>query len=887
MNKKNTYLNIGILAHVDAGKTTLTEAMLYLCGSIKNQGRVDKQDSFLDNNDLERKRGITIFAKEARMQLGEIQVNIIDTPGHIDFGAEMERCIQAMDLAVLVVNAASGIQSHTKTLISLLEKYRLPHFVFINKLDQAGTSKKNIEESLAMLNGRYISFEDAGSEEFLENIAMTDEAWMNAFLEQGTIGDTEIANGIFSAKISPVFGGSALKTDGVKELLFGIENAACLQKQKHWNQDADDYVLYVYKISHDKNGQRLTHVKVLQGEVKNRDMILDEKISQIRLYNGEKYEAVPYLESGNIACLVGISKLLANDIYDSQTGEVHTGKAPTLIPILNFSLLLEEGKSITEFMPKLRLLGDEMPELGISFDSATKDIQVRAMGLVQLEVLQSLCEERFMTKVDFSKGSIIYKESITGSMEGVGHFEPLRHYAEVHLLLEPLPVNSGLLVEANIPVDVLEAGYQIQVLNTLKEGAYRGVLGGLELCDMQIRLISGKSHLKHTSAGDFKEATIRAIRHGLMCLRSLGKTVLLEPMMQFTLEIPAESIGRAMMDLNRMHANFKNPNVMGEEAIIEGIAPASTISHYSVELASYTKGRGYLGLEFHAYEPCHNAEEVLDSLSYLPENDLGNPIYSVFCSHGEGFLVEWSEVPKYMHIDTELGFFKVRQVEEEPGIVRSNYHAEKATGEELMEIFERTYGKVTPRIGDWDKPIQRKSEDKPYFFKPKKKQKEYMLIDGYNVIFSWEDLASLAKVSIDAARNELIERMSNYQAFVDTTVIVVFDAYKVEGHKEEIVKHHNIYVVYTKEAETADHYIEKTVHEIGRKYQVTVVTSDFIEQIIIRSQGCLLLSSKEFQKEVANIQEQIMEMANQNTYLTEGSRKNFVFEELMDGENVK
>lgn len=886
------YRNIGILAHVDAGKTTLTEAMLYLSGSIKQKGRVDNQDSFLDNDDLERKRGITIFSKEARMELGDLQINILDTPGHVDFAAEMERVLQTLDLAILVVNAASGIQSHTKTLISLLEKYRLPHFVFINKLDQSGTSMRRVEEGLTKWNERYISFSNQGSADFFENIAMANEDLMNEYLEDGAVKRESIVKAISQAQIAPMFGGSALHLDGVKELLLAIEEISKFTVNKNnvngnnENDDVhEDVILYVYKISHDPNGVRLTHVKVLRGNIQNRDMILDEKISQIRLYNGQKFEAVNVLQTGNIGCLVGISHLQANAIFYSKTQEVKTGNAMRMIPILHYSLEIEDGTSPAELMPYLRRLGDEMPELGIAWNAKTQTVAVRVMGLVQLEILQSLFEKRYQTKVHFSKGSIIYKESITAAMEGVGHFEPLRHFAEVHLLLEPLPVGSGLCVEANIPPDRLEQGYQAQVLHTLREMAYKGVLGGLELTDMKISLLGGISHLKHTSSGDFKEATIRAVRHGLLCLHELGKTILLEPMMRFTLEIPSENIGRALHDLNRMYAEFSSPDTNEENAVISGIAPAATIGHYTTDLAAFTKGRGYLEMEFHSYAPCHNADEVLAELSYDPQSDTDNPAHSVFCSHGEGYLVDWKDVPKHMHLDLELGYFKTGRQSDDVQMVRSNYQAEKATSEELMEIFERTYGKVMPRIGDWDKPIRREVIEKPYVFRERKKQKEYLLIDGYNVIFSWDDLADLAKENIDGARNELLERMSNVQGFVDMTVIVVFDAYKVEGHKEEILKHGNVYVVYTKEAETADHYIEKVVHEIGKKYQVTVVTSDYIEQIIIRSQGCLLLSSKEFQKEVQSIQKQIMELANQNTFLTEGSRKNFAFEELLKQRN--
>ncbi len=906
-NKRNSkHICVGLLAHVDAGKTTLTEAMLYLSGVIQNKGRVDKQSSFLDHDALERKRGITIFAKEARMKLGEIHVNIIDTPGHVDFGAEMERAVSALDLAILVVNAASGIQSHTKTLMTLLERYRIPHFVFINKLDQAGTSRVHTEEKLSQFHERYVSFSDTDSELFFENAAMANEGLMNAFLEQGKLTKSDIANAVFEAKISPIYGGSALHLEGVEELLHGIKeqflqytkespydpykaflshqgDALRAGKKEAGYGDSEHCVLYVYKISHDSNHTRLTHVKVLQGEVKCRDTIFDEKISQIRRYNGLKYDAVNALECGDIACLAGITALHANEIYDFSEREKYSGKAPSLIPIMNFTLQIEDGMSVTDFLPKLRLLGEEMPELNMVWDKKTESVQVHAMGLVQLEVLQSLCEHRFQTAIRFSKGSVIYKESITGVMEGVGHFEPLRHYAEVHLLLEPLK-NCGLVVEASIPADDLESGYQGQVHQTLKEGACKGVLGGFELTDMRIRLLGGLSHQKHTSAGDFREATVRAVRHGLLCLQSIGKTVLLEPILRFTLEIPVENIGRAMTDLNRMKAQFNNPDIIGESAQITGRAPASTIGHYSVELASFTKGRGYLEMEFLSYEPCHNTEEVLSRCDYRAENDPENPAYSVFCNHGEGVLVEWRDVPAWMHMDTGLGFFRKKN-EEKVQTTHSDYQKEKAVSEELMEIFERTYGKVTPRIGDWNRPVSKKTEDKTYVFKPKQKQKEYLLIDGYNVIFSWDDLAELAKVSMDAARHELLERVSNYQGFSDTTAIVVFDAYKVERHREEIRKHGNVYTVFTKEAETADHYIEKTVHEIGRKHRVTVVTSDYIEQIIIRSQGCLLLSSREFQKEVENTKKQIMEAANQNTFLTEGSRKNFVFEEWMESEN--
>ena len=874
--KPSDHICIGLLAHVDAGKTTLSESMLYLSGRIRQQGRVDHGNAYLDTYELERARGITIFSKQAELVFGELEVTLLDTPGHVDFSAEMERTLRVLDYAILVINGADGVQGHTETLWKLLKQYRIPAFLFINKMDQNGTdAEKLLEELRVKLSGSCIRFGEAeDSEEFLENVAMAEEQVLETYLEHGTIERGEISRLIWERKVFPCYFGSALKNIGVKEFLAGLE---CYAKERSY---PEEFGAKVYKIARDPQGNRLTYLKVTGGVLKVRDLIryqdVEEKVSQIRIYSGEKYDAVQEVRAGRVCAVTGLTKTYPGE----GLGAEPPSEGPVLTPVLNYQLILPEGCDTHGMLLKLRQLEEEDPELHIVWNEELGEIHAQLMGEVQTEILQSMIRERFQTEVTFGQGNIVYKETIKRPAEGVGHFEPLRHYAEVHLLLEPGESGSGLVFAADCSEDVLDRNWQRLILTHLAEKEHRGVLTGSAITDMKITLVAGRAHLKHTEGGDFRQATYRAVRQGLKSTES----VLLEPYYEFRMEIPAEFVGRALTDIQRMAGEFQTPDTEGDFAVITGSAPVSEMRDYQLEVTSYTKGRGRLFCTLKGYAPCHNAEEVIEQIGYDSEGDLDNPTGSVFCAHGAGFHVSWDQVPDHMHLEyvwtpeaeKEKSAIEAKkgQGSVQSGRVSSSFSRSVEEDKELEEIFLRTYGKIERKRPIAERRVESPEERQKRMRKDQ--MEEYLLVDGYNVIFAWEDLKELAKVNIEGARNKLMDVLCNYQGFKKCNLILVFDAYKVQGQELGVQKYHNIYVVYTKEAETADQYIEKVVHEIGRKYHVTVATSDNVEQVVTLGQGGKLLSARELRTEVEEVQRQIRE-----EYLNRPQKgKNYLFDYL-------
>lgn len=853
-------LVVGILAHVDAGKTTLSEGILYICGKICRLGRVDNQDAYLDTNEIERERGITIFSKEAVFSLGDCEVTLLDTPGHVDFSAEMERTLQVLDYAILVVSGADGVQGHTQTLWRLLERYQIPTFLFINKMDQPGTDQKILlEEVQKKLSDACISFHTE-DEDFYESVAVCDERVLEKYLEEGTLESGIIQELIWNRKVFPCYFGSALKLTGVEEFLHGFEKYTLVP------QYSQEFGAKVFKIARDEQNNRLSYLKVTGGNLAvkqiltNRntvsDEIWEEKVNQIRIYSGERYEIQNEVSAGTVCAVTGLTKTYAGQ----GLGMEREAELPILEPVLTYGIQLPDDCNANSFLPKLRLLEEEEPELKIVWNEELGEIQAQLMGEVQIEVLRRLIWERFKVDVRFDTGKIVYKETIENSVEGVGHFEPLRHYAEVHLLMEPGEPGSGIQVTTRCSEDKLDKNWQRLICTHIEEREHKGVLMGAGLTDVRITLAAGKAHLKHTEGGDFRQATYRAIRHGLMKARN----VLLEPYYDFILEIPANQVGRAMTDIERMHGTFQAPEQMEDVSILKGSAPVVTMRNYQKEVHSYTKGLGHLACSLKGYFPCHNTEEVLAESIYEPEHDLENPADSVFCSHGAGFVVPWYEVENYMHLP--LTVQEEEDAIEETGeywkIPIPRKEEEYFMGEEeIQKIFERTYGANKRTEGK--SPVKRipkreiTSGRRP---RPKKSQEHYLLVDGYNIVFAWEELNELAKSNIDAARSKLMDILCNYQGYKKCNLILVFDAYKVKGNIGEMSDYHNIHVVYTKEAETADQYIEKLAHQMGQDYHVTVATSDGLEQLIIRGQGCQLLSAREFLEEIKYVEEQIRNM---------------------------
>lgn len=893
MTIKSKKLAIGILAHVDAGKTTLSESILYLTGSIRRLGRVDHRDAFLDTNELERARGITIFSKQAELTIdhaGESRsITLLDTPGHVDFSAEMERTLQVLDYAILVINGADGVQSHTMTLWKLLKYYEIPTFLFINKMDQDGTDHDAlITELQNRLDERCVDFSAAAEPElFFDQLAMCEEELMEEFLEHGFLAQDSIGTSVARRRVFPCYFGSALKVEGVKELLEGICRYSIMPEYP------DTFAARVYKITRDPQGARLTHMKITGGSLRVKalltnqkpdgsvpeEQVWQEKADQIRIYSGSQFQTVDAVDAGTVCAVTGLDHTRCGE----GLGTEFSSELPILEPVLTYQIQLPEGCDAHQIIGKLRQLEEEEPHLHILWDESSGEIHAQLMGEVEIEILKSLIKERFHVDVSFTSGSIVYKETISAPVPGMGHFEPLRHYAEVQLLLEPGEPGSGMEFYSQCSEDMLARNWQRLVLTHLEERQHRGVLTGAEITDMRITLIAGRAHQKHTEGGDFRQATYRAVRQGLKRAAAAGNGVLLEPVYEFQLEVPTEYIGRAMADIQRMSGTFDAPQIEGDFSMIKGCAPVALMRDYQTEVISYTKGLGRLFCSLKGYEPCHNAEEVIAAAGYDSETDPDNPTGSVFCSHGAGFVVGWQDVEEYMHVesgwkpDTDTGSVMDSStlIDTADRHIPRQYASSSSASPgyadeaELEAIFARTYGtayhtasKTARRENrSYKRTISASGAAETYRGKtaPARSKEQYLLVDGYNIIFAWDELKELAKINLDSARTKLMDLLCNYQGYKKMKLILVFDAYKVSGGKGSVNQYHNIHVIYTKEAETADQYIEKTVHEIGQKYDVTVATSDNLEQMIIYGSGARRLSADGLWQEMQMVQAEIRE----------------------------
>ena len=908
-------LVIGILAHVDAGKTTLSEELLYLCGEIRKIGRVDHGDAFLDTYELEKERGITIFSKQALLKTENMEVTLLDTPGHVDFSAEMERTLQVLDYAILVINGMDGVQSHTMTLWRLLERYQIPTFLFVNKMDQQGTDHDALLNDLKQhLHENCVDFgrtqdTDYGMYELtpeqLENIAVCEEDLLEIYLETDIVEDRDIVRLIVQRKIFPCYFGSALKEKGVNDFWNGVQKYTAEPKRP------TEFGAKVFKIARDEQGNRLTYMKITGGSLKVKTLLSsnsngqslpgrkaeeaawEEKADQIRLYSGAKYELTSEAEAGTVCAVTGLTRTYPGE----GLGIERESELPVLEPVLNYQIILPDDCDPHQMLQKLRQLEEEEPQLHILWDSQLAEIHAQLMGEVQIEILKKMIWDRFHVAVEFGAGSIVYKETVAEPVEGVGHFEPLRHYAEVHLLIEPGEPGSGCQFFTACSEDVLARNWQRLILTHLEEKEHIGVLTGSPLTDVQITILTGRAHAKHTEGGDFRQATYRAVRQGLRKARN----ILLEPYYEFRLEVPAEMIGRAMADVQKMQGTFDAPEVESETAILKGTAAVAQMRDYQKEVVSYTHGTGKLFCSLKGYAPCKNQDEVVQNIGYDPEADLENPTGSVFCAHGAGFVVPWDQVEAYMHLqsgvdmdelDSESWYEDVESAQN-PGTAVDNanisgnisgkngkfsYSGSYEEEEELQAIFERTFGPMKRDRTAFQKKTVHSSTPATRYRAGKPRQEEYLLVDGYNIIFSWEELNELAKENIHAACDKLMDILSNYQGYRKCTLILVFDAYKVEGHVEEIIPYHNIYVVYTKEAETADQYIEKTVHRIGRQYQVTVATSDGLEQVIIMGQGAHRISAQGLKKEIEDTEKTAREEWHQRRQ----SSKTYLFDHMSE-----
>ena len=953
-NIKHRHISLGVLAHVDAGKTTLSEGLLFKCGRIRKIGRVDHKDAYLDTYELERERGITIFSKQAVFSMGDMEVTLLDTPGHVDFSAEMERTLQVLDYAILVINGADGVQGHTQTLWRLLTQYKIPTFLFVNKMDQEGTDRERLLEELKKkLSGCCVDFSGElecsgaeaagkkenpvdnsgkspsaegmqlkdnaseaekenisgtqgasdkinGTDDFLENIAMCEENLLESFLETGTIAKKDVAELILERKLFPCFFGSALKMEGVDAFIHGMETYMAVPSYPA------EFGARIFKIARDEQGNRLTYMKITGGSLKVKETltnagrngipaeeIWDEKADQIRIYSGAKFEMLKEAEAGTVCAVTGLTKT-----YPGEGLGIEADSAmPVLEPVLNYQIILPEGCDAHRMLKSLKELEEEEPQLHILWDSQFSEIHAQLMGEVQIEILKKLIWDRFHVAVEFGAGSIVYKETVAEPVEGVGHFEPLRHYAEVHLLIEPGEPGSGCQFFTACSEDVLARNWQRLILTHLEEKEHIGVLTGSPLTDVQITILTGRAHAKHTEGGDFRQATYRAVRQGLRKARN----ILLEPYYEFRLEVPAEMIGRAMADVQKMQGTFDAPEVEGKTAILKGTAAVAQMRDYQKEVVSYTHGTGKLFCSLKGYAPCKNQDEVVQNIGYDPEADLENPTGSVFCAHGAGFVVPWDQVEAYMHLqsgvdmdelDSESWYEDVESAQnlgtavDNANISRNisgkngkfSYSGSYEEAEELQAIFERTFGPMKRDRTAFQKKTVHSSTPAIRYRAGKPRQEEYLLVDGYNIIFSWEELNELAKENIHAACDKLMDILSNYQGYRKCTLILVFDAYKVEGHAEEVIPYHNIYVVYTKEAETADQYIEKTVHRIGRQYQVTVATSDGLEQVIIMGQGAHRISARGLKKEIEDTEKTAREEWHQRRQ----SSKTYLFDHMSE-----
>ena len=833
---------IGILAHVDAGKTTLSEAMLYCSGTIRSLGRVDHGDAFLDTFTLERQRGITIFSKQALLRLPQMEATLLDTPGHVDFSAEMERTLDVLDCAILVVSGPAGVQSHTVTVWKLLRQRHIPTFLFINKMDLPGADKQTVLEDLHKSLGEgFADFSDPDP----ESIALCDETLLEELLETGQLSPQSLARSIAGCRLFPCWFGAALKLEGVEAFLQGLEQFAPETKPK------ETFAAKVFKISRDEQGARLTHLKVTGGVLKVRDTLSgsdwSEKVTQLRSYSGAKFRAVEEAYPGDVVAAVGLTRTAPGQGLGAES----EGEVPVLEPVLNYSVQLPQGYDLHKALAQLRQLEEEEPQLHVDWNQHLQELRVQLMGPIQLEILHQLLLDRFGLEVSFGHGSILYRETIAEAVEGVGHYEPLRHYAEVHLLLEPGERGSGLHIATECSEDQLERNWQRLILTHLMEKQHLGVLTGSPITDMTITLMSGRAHLKHTEGGDFRQATYRAVRQGLM----QAKSVLLEPWYDFRLELPQSSVGRALTDLQRMGAQYQPPEILGDTTVITGAAPVAVMQDYPQEVTAYTRGLGRFSCSLKGYAPCANQEQVVQEIGYRPESDLDNSPDSIFCSHGAGFPVKWSDVPKYMHLPSVLEPAKAEKPLQE---MAARYQAMIATDKELMAIFERTYG---PIKRDKVHALHTKTPQVTYGYKsaPRPTGPEYLLVDGYNIIFAWDELKELAKDNLDTARTQLIHRLRNYQGFRQCKVIVVFDAYKVKGNPGSVERYGGLSVVYTKEAEIADVYIERVSNELSKNHRVRVATSDGLEQVIILGHGALRVSASTFHEEVLTVENAIRE----------------------------
>lgn len=839
-------ITIGITAHVDSGKTTLAEAILYETGKIRKLGRVDNGSSALDTNSIERDRGITIFSAQAEFTVGETEIILLDTPGHIDFSAETERTMRVIDYAVLVISGTDGVQSHTATLWKLLQKYEVPVFVFINKMDLTGADRSKVLDDIrGHLSDGCTDFTGT-AEEISESCAVCSEELMDKYLEDGILSDDDIAKAISERRIFPCMFGSALKIDGVKEFL------SVMERYMREPERQEEFGAKVYKISYDAKGSRLTHLKVMGGALKMRDEITytaqsgDEvtgKISSIRFYSGEKFRTAEQAVAGEVCAVTGLT-----DTYSGQgIGCIRNSDRAVLEPVMTYTVVLPPDKNVYDALKDMRMLEDEDPQLHIVWNEQLRQIHIQLMGAVQLEVLSRLAFDKFGYSISFENGAIAYKETIKNISEGVGHYEPLKHYAEVHLVFEPLPMGSGLIFETACHQDDLDLNWQRLILTHLEEKTHVGTLTGSPITDMKITLVSGRAHLKHTEGGDFRQATYRAVRHGLRN----NECVLLEPWYDYELEIPNENVGRAISDLQHMSAEFEPPVSNGETSVISGSAPVSEMNSYQEQVTGYTRGKGRLICSSGGYRECHNAEKVVEEINYDCDGDIENTADSVFCSHGAGFVVKWNEVTEHMHLPLTISEKKEDEPNEEEQIKikAAEYVRKAASDEELMEIFERTYGKIKRDPRKAFKKTKTVSLDDKKVRLPEYIGPDYLLVDGYNIIFAWDDLDKIAKENLDAARAELIKRMCNYQGFSGCELILVFDAYRVKGKQRDVEKYCNISIVYTKEAETADSYIERVSHELSKKkHKVRVATSDGVEQMIILGNGAMRISATEFRK---------------------------------------
>ncbi|MCI9155621.1 MAG: GTP-binding protein [Lawsonibacter sp.] len=858
------HLCMGLLAHVDAGKTTLSESLLYLSGAVRRLGRVDHRDAFLDTDEQERERGITIFSKQAEFSWGDTSFTLLDTPGHVDFSAEMERTLSVLDCAVLVISGTDGVQSHTRTLWKLLERHRIPTFLFVNKMDLAGADRDALLVQLRnKFDGGCLDF-SGGLEPLQEDLASCDEGLMEKYLDGGVVTAADAASLIARRQVFPCFFGSALKLEGVEALLEGLAQYAPVPNYP------TGFAARVFKIARDGN-DRLTYLKVTGGSLRVRTLLGEEKINQIRIYSGAKFQTVDEAPAGTVCALTGLTRTRPGDVFGAESPT----QEPELEPVLNYQVVLPPACDVHVMLKHLRQLEEEDPQLRVVWNEALGEIHLQLMGEVQLEVLTRLIQARFGVEVSFGTGNIVYRETIAAPVEGVGHFEPLRHYAEVHLLLEPGPRGSGLRIASACPTDQLDLNWQRLIFTHLMEKRHRGVLTGSPITDMKITLAAGRAHVKHTEGGDFRQATYRAVRQGLM----QAENILLEPHYDFSLELPPDCVGRAMNDLQTMGGSVEGPEQEGEFSLLTGHAPVAGLRDYWKEVTAYTRGRGRLSCTLRGYEPCGNQEEIVARLGYDPERDVDNSPDSVFCSHGAGVTVKWYEVREHMHVDSglRLGMEAPASEPASPAGGQRQYRGGSLEQDkELLAVFERTYGKVERGDAAFQpakKPARTSLDEGKYTIREQKTGPEYLLVDGYNIIFAWDELTALARQDVSAARGALEDILSNYQGLRQCVVILVFDAYKVKGNPGSVDKKNNIYVVYTKEAETADAYIEKATYDLGKNHRVRVATSDGLEQMIILGHGALRLSARAFKAEIEQAQGEISALVTKLNRRNIGDRK--------------